>query len=394
MKYLLVSLILLSLTLSSNTQAQGAELSRECSTETTNTNIFADNILFFTMPSLDEDPQLELWQAQANHISFTGLSFSPFTIFQTNPSGSSIVAVVTHGDYYLPGDTVFEHTGSEIREIIHIDTERFTTTSISLPEEFADKRFLRRIQWIDDDRILLLSPDWYLLFILNLATSELETVDLLEFDLQPYVVYPGGTMIPSPSGEYLLYTTVDPSLPLVGANEEQVFAWHIMGIEGDFSLAYVSGIGGSARWMSDDTIVLRTLENDIAGINILDGEETLIYQSSGEILLTQMLPSPDASMIALTRWLDRAEADDFQQYSLVIINTEDAVAYDTCLSWIQLKKEAWSSDSRFLAYVAIDRETTNIHVLDVDSNEYTQVLPRQPLNDSIGSRFIRVVGWK
>jgi hypothetical protein len=250
--------------------------------------------------------------------------------------------------------------------------------------------FIWVLQWLDDERVLLLSTEAdKRIAIVNVVTQE---VDILEWPVDDvYLPWPSGFMLFSPDGEYLLYTVATPSITRADEHPDRFLAWQIADLNGELVLPYVDGIGVTARWVPDgSSFVVFNRDSEVLSIS-LEGEVTPLIAIYPDYGLDRALLDNIGNRIAFTGF---GFTDNTNMQALVVFDTENQTLIDYCQYALEIMKGMWSPDDRLIPFRAGDPGITEVRVLDVMSNQVSSILPRQPQNDSIGSVFIRIVGWQ
>jgi len=373
-------------------------------TELNTTELLDSNVVYFTYPSSD-NLNLVLWYADETGSYKTDLTFPPSTVLRLSPTSSQIVAVEFLNEYYLYGDEVYEQRGSTLHSIDVFETSTMKGMTLSLPEEWDDIPFIRRVIWIDNETILILSKtEYHIAGVINISTGEFRILDWLDImppSLDswsfPYTEAIGGLMLVSPSGDHLYYTLADPFVPSIHWSlitpDFSVLAWTIINWDSEEVVDYRGGVGAFTRWFDEESII--TLDTDSYNLLriSLDGSVQRLTEDVAT-LYYRFLASPNGAKVALTTEID--ERNGFHQEQPAILNTDTREITHYCVDAIHIGKESWSSDGRLLIYVARSTgdnlEDTEIFVLDTEDNRQISLSSPPVDSDAVGSRFVRVVG--
>jgi len=254
------------------------------------------------------------------------------------------------------------------------------------PQEFRETPFVvTRIQWIDNNRLILLSDEeHHRIAIYDFLKNRAEFFEWQLNDL--FLPYPSGNMLVSLDIEYLLYTVAQPVIVPPDQDPMSKLAWRIVTLKGEHVLDYVRGIGDTAIWLPDSSgILLRDIDDSIVLVNV-DGRQQLILDKPAGVLSYGLFNS-SGSRVAY-HWSTREHP-----FSLAVLDLQSGDLLDYCQSAINLEIVSWSADDRLVAFKVLKPKMTEIYALDIINNKIGTITPYQPMNDAVGADFVRVVGW-
>lgn len=356
-------------------------------------DILTTQQLFFTMPSSGEDePSLELWYA--DHMGTHATPITTLTdkdILEISPDNNSILVLSTSSEVTLPSQNIFDFGGTYVSEVSVISVNNFATRRIDLPESAYGIRLGRQIYWLDSSTALLIStPEEQKFVTINIETGNSNIEDWISLpDLN--LEYPGGYLSPSPNGQYILYTVMQ---PLIGFPFQM--AWQIANQQGEVILNYIAGVGDTAVWLADTSGIIVRDAYSPTGDNqpqfsllfiTLNGDQIELMDDSPEVKWGVINGS--STHVAYVSAGDPLESNKVLQ----ILDIQSRSLFNYCTSYVTALG-TWSNDNQLFAYKTNDFNSTQISILDLQNNLVSTVLPYQPANDLLGEFYIRIVGWK
>lgn len=372
--------ILFAININAQEETNLIQVGERCPRESPISQLNTKSRLYFTIP--DDYLNLKLWYADSNGLFQTPVALRVEDLLSISPNGDYIIVIRTDDDYVLR-NLFYDYFGSNINEILLVDSESYEVTSVEIPEWVNEYRYVKRIQWISDTSFALVSTTE------NITSMEVDILDgsitSHDWDLPRIeLTYPDGETRISPNGKYMFYTT-DVS------SEER--SWNVANHEGEvlLTMPQYEQPYKAVTWLHDSSGLITTYDDGSIVVYSLEANNAYYQYEQNGIVSEGGIPSSEGEFIAFVgRYFDSTNSGNYRSLVIYQSSTPHLLVY--CNAILQVDLGSWSDNSLF-AFIARDTNYTQIFILDVNANKIVGILPSLETSDSINSIYVRVVGW-